>query len=274
MIMILACNLTLRTGSPASGSTASQGAATAAPSDRILPTGTATATAEPVANWPPTVDEILAECPTAAEIAEVDSQIDMRFRDDPTAGRLVCTAAAGSADLTREQKNAYNAVLIMKELKFDAPLPWTDQPLYDWFTDSVDSIIYRGDIRNPAFDVSKSTIWMKADPQAFHSDRWTAVSSLVGLYVHEARHAVALHTCTKYQDKTIAELGATGVETRFYEWLAYHSDAAFLTEFAPGPTTDYREASRFKMFHWMSFNFCDDPTPAVPPPIVAPPRQA
>ena len=88
------------------------------------------------------MDEALADCPTAAEIAEVDSKINLSFEADPTAGRLVCTMAAGSADLTREQKNAYNAILIMKDLKFDAPLPWTDQPLYDWFTGTISGIRY------------------------------------------------------------------------------------------------------------------------------------
>jgi hypothetical protein len=235
---------------------------------------TETDTAAPIETiWPPTVDEVLAECPAAQEIAEIDSKIAMSFEADPTAGVLVCTKAGGSADLTREQKNAYNAIRIMKYLKFDSPLPWTDQPLYDWFTGTIQGIRFRSDIASHSCCGTPPTINIKAELHAFHSDRWTAVGALMVLYVHEARHTYMAHRC-EGKDNTIAELGSYGVEARLFEWLAYHSDADFLTMLTPGPTIDYRESARFNFHTLQRYQFCLDPTPAGLPPALSSPAPA
>lgn len=264
--LALACNLARQAGP----SVTQQGAASGG-----LPEFTPTAevhlteTATPIeVIWPPTVDEILADCPTAQEITEIDSKIKMSFEADPTAGVLVCTAAAGSADLTREQKNAYNAVRIMKHLTFDAPLPWTDQSLYDWFTGTIQGIRYRSDITSHSCCGTPPTINIKAELHAFYSDRWTAVGKLMTLYIHEARHTYMAHQC-QWRDNTIAELGAYGVEARLNEWLAYHIDPDFLAMLAPGPTNDYREAARHEFYALQTTNFCLDPTPNGPPPALA-----
>jgi hypothetical protein len=161
--------------------------------------------------WPPIVDEVLAQCPTAQEIDAVNAKISLSFEADPTAGQLVCTAADGSADLTREQKKAYNAILIMKRLAFDAPLPWTDQPLYDWFTSTIAAIRFRSDIAAHTCCGTPPTINIKPELHAFYSDRWTAVGKLMTLYIHEARHTTMAHQC-KGRDNTMAEMGAYGVE--------------------------------------------------------------
>ena len=67
------------------------------------------------------------------------------------------------------------------------------------------------------------------------------------LYVHEARHTFMAHRCEKGVDRTIAELGAYGVEARLYEWLAYHSDPDFLTMLAPGPATITAKTARHEL---------------------------
>lgn len=267
----LACNLTLPTGSTFAPQAASTAGGLETPAIEILPTGTST---PPEANWPATVDEVLAECPAAQEIAEIDSKIDLSFEADPTAGKLVCTAAEGSADLTRAQKNAYNAVRIMKHLTFDAPLPWTDQSLYDWFTGTISAIRFRSDIASHFCCGTPPTINIRAELHAFHSDRWTAVGALMRLYIHEARHTYMAHRCETGTDRTIAELGAYGVEARLYEWLAYHSDPDFLTMLAPGPGNDYREAARHNYFSLLGTMFCLDPTPAGLPPALAAPADS
>ncbi len=264
----LACNLSLRGDSSAAPqSTASRGALAGTPTAKPSP---AEASIPLEANWPATVDEALAECPTAAEIAGVDSRIRISFEADPTAGRLVCTAAAGSADLTRQQKNAYNAILIMKKIKFDAPLPWTDQPLYDWFTGTVTAIRFRDDIAAHTCCGTPPTINIRAELQVHYSDRWTAVGTLMRLYIHEARHTFMAHQC-QGRDNAISELGSYGVEARLYEWLAYHSDPDFLTMLAPGPGNDYREAARHNYFSLLGNMFCLDPTPGDLPPALAEP---
>lgn len=264
---VLACNLSLRTGStPAPNSIASRGGPEITPTATgLLPTDTA---APDEANWPPTVDEVLAECPTAGEIAEVDSKIKISFETDPTAGEFVCTAAAGSADLTRGQKNVYNAILIMKALMFDAPLPWTDQSLYDWFTGTITAIRFRNDVASHSCCGTPPTISMKPELHAFYSDRWTAVGGLMALYIHEARHTFSAHVC-QGRDRTIMEMAPYGVEALLNQWLAYHSDADFLTALNPGPTNDYREASRFTYDSMRRNMFCDEPAPEGLPPALA-----
>jgi hypothetical protein len=214
------------------------------PSDSPSAAGTPTPVGEIL---PPTVDEILAECPAAQEIREVDARISLRFESDPTAGRFVCTAPAGSADLTRLQKNAYNAVPIMKRLTFDDPPPWTDQSLYDWFTGTITAIRFRSDIAFHSCCGTPLTINIKTGLQALYSDRWTAVGKLTALYIHEARHTYLAHSC-EGRDRTISEMGAYGVEAHLDQLLAYRVDPDFLAMLDPGPTNDYREAARFSFY--------------------------
>jgi hypothetical protein len=275
--LVFACNLSRQAGQyPAAGKgTEPTGDSSSHPTLRSTPEFTATVEASrtktpiPVENiWPPTVDEVLAQCPTAQEIAEINSRIAMSFESDPTAGVLVCTAAAGSADFTREQKNAYNAILIMKHLAFDSPLPWTDQSLYDWFTGTIKGIRFRSDIVAHTCCGTPPTINIRTELHAYYSDRWTAVGSLMRLYVNEARHTYMAHRCETGMDRTIEELGAYGVEARLYQWLAYHSDPKFLTMLAPGPTIDYREAARQNYYALLQTGFCLDPTPTSLPPAL------
>jgi len=55
------------------------------------------------------------------------------------------------------------------------------------------------------------------------------LSNLVGLIVHEARHAeIGGHTCG-HDDQTLEELGSWGVQYYYFTWLAEHS-AGWLTE--------------------------------------------
>jgi hypothetical protein len=240
---------------------------TSIPSVIIPAAPTETATQQAITDWQLTVDEVLATCPTADEVADIDSKIRMSFESDPTVGKLVCRAVTRSVDLTRLQRNAYNAILVMKHIEFDAPLPWTDMPLYDWFLNTISAIRFRDDISNHSCCGTPPTINIKTELQALYSDRWTAVGKLTSLYVHEARHTYAAHTCNG-KDTSIAEMGALGVEYSFYRWLAYHSDLDFMTTLDPGPTDDYRQAARWNAYAMEKSSFCKDPTPgALPAPL-------
>ncbi len=57
-----------------------------------------------------------------------------------------------------------------------------------------------------------------------------AVGTLMVLFVHEARHNNGLpHSCAdRVKDKTIAELGAWGVQYHLDGLLANHADPAFI----------------------------------------------
>lgn len=113
-----------------------------------------------------TVDDLLARCPTAAQVAAIDADIDLIFANElwpgepthtPPAtaaehgpfGPLVCSAAEGSVDLDEVQAGAYRALLVMQYLESATTLPWTDQSLYEWFVGAVKGVQF-----NPSFEYS------------------------------------------------------------------------------------------------------------------------
>lgn len=214
--------------------------------------------------WQPTVDEVLARCPTAAEIASVNARLTMAFAADPTAGTLVCTAGSGSAILTRLQERAYQAVLMMSRLKFDAPLPWTSRPLSTWFTDGISGIRFRDDIQGSFCCDPPNVINVRAHTGlcALNTNRWgdpqlggCGLRDMMVLFVHEARHNEGKpHTCGD-KDNTIAELGAWGVQYYLLQWLADHSDPDFLTTSNPYPTY-YSDSARTDADRIRNSSFC------------------
>jgi hypothetical protein len=123
----------------------------------------------------------------------------------------------------------------------------------------------RSDIASSSCCGNPPTIQLKAELHAFYSDRWTAVGGLVSLFAHEARHTYMAHVCHGL-DNSIAEMGAYGVEALLHQWLAYHGEPDFLTALNPGPTNDYREASRFAYDALRRNMFCAEPTPEGLPP--------
>ncbi len=192
------------------------------------------------------VDDLLATCPTAAEIAAIGGDLDLTWDADPTAGALVCTAAAGSADLTRLQERTYQALRAMKALRFERPLPWTALPLYDWLEGAIDGIRFRGDIAFSFCCDPPGVINIQTGNQAaLGTLRWidpvsgTGLAGLVNLFVHEARHNEGKpHTCGS-GDATLDELGAWGAAFYLQLWEALYT-GSFLDAPAPSPSA-YRD---------------------------------
>jgi hypothetical protein len=200
-----------------------------------LPFNQEDATPSPPERPAVTVDDVLATCPTAAQINAIDAVIDLQFDSDPNPGVLVCTSAEGSVDLTQLQERAYQALIVMQRLSFTKPLPWTALPLYDWLINTIDGIRFREDIAasfccepDGYINIGTSNI------AALETDLWISpysgagLKGLMGLYVHEARHnEVGGHTCDDL-DNTIDEMNAWGVQYYLDEWLAWHtSDPSF-----------------------------------------------
>ena len=195
-----------------------------------------------------TIDRLISACPTAAEVASIQGDFALSFEGDPTAGSLVCRAADGSADLTRLQERAIQALRAMKELHFARPLPWTSQGLYEWLNAAIHGIRFRSDIPasfccDPAgvIDIRADNLW------AVQTDRWTdpqggsGLDSLVALYVHEARHNERRpHTCGT-GDATLTELGAWGAQYYYYLWLGLYA-GPFLTATSPSATYNRDQA--------------------------------
>ncbi len=164
-------------------------------------------------------------CYSAWELDEIDREVPIRFEGDASAGVFVCTGAAGSRDLTRVQARLYQAVVYMKQARFDAPLPWTPDPLYEWFTNLVKGVRVRTDIPNAFCSVAERVInLLGTADQAAGPD--STFPSYVKVLVHEARHIeVGSHTCGT-KDNTIAELGAYGTQYYLMLWIAEHDPRA------------------------------------------------
>jgi len=236
------------------------------PTDATPPPPTAT----PRAGIPvdANIDAALARCPTAAEIALVERQITLTFVDDPTAPKLVCHASDGSVDLTRLEEFAYQAVLSMRRIKFDAPLPWTDKNMFRWFTDAVTGIqfaktAYSHCCESP-MDIVITTDITIPDDVYWDKDGW-GVSGLIGLLAHEARHAEGyLHTCAYDEaaggygdDQTMEEMGAWAVNALFFKWIAEHSDVAYMTP-VNAPSELYREKAAESADYLIAHRICDN----------------
>jgi len=194
------------------------------------------------------IDDFLAACPTEREIASVNAKITFNFESDPSEGMLKCKAADGSADLTRLQLRAIQAVMVMKYLKFKQPLPWTDQTLYDWFTSTVRGIRFRNDIPYSFCCEPDRVINIITKLTALDTDFWVGPNregnmGLMVLYVHEARHIeTGGHPCGD-KDNTINELGSFGVQYYLYRWLAYDLVNAGFLEPSSGDRQFYRQVA-------------------------------
>jgi hypothetical protein len=181
--------------------------------------------------------EAVARCPTAAEIAFIDERLDLIFDSDPSPRKKVCHASEGSADLTRFEKQIYNAVLAMRRVPFDKPPPWTGgKSLFRWFTSNVTGIEL-ADVDNSYCCEGDRIIVIRSAVYSEFDDVWVSdpddcfgcgLIGDVGVMLHEARHAEGyLHTCGNY-DQTFEEMGAWAVHRLWYIWLADHANNAYM----------------------------------------------
>jgi hypothetical protein len=266
VVLVFACNLPQPATAPAASTPA---AATAAATPTLRHEKPLQITPSATAPPAPTVDDFFDRCPTAAEIAAVDKDVHLAFEYNPPVRALSCQAAAGSADLTELQKRAYQSVLIMKQLVFDAPLPWTDKSLYDWFAGTIKGIRFRNNIQysNCCEPADVINIRVAENSYLMITPRWIdpavggGLMDLMVLYVHEARHNQGFpHTCANGQDdKTLAGMGAWGVQYYLLQWLAQHSDRAFLKTAGPYPDI-YRKIALDDSLMIQRSRFCGEPT--------------
>src|SRR5262249_14841717 len=180
-------------------------------------------------------DRVLLACPTREEIASVDRDLRLSFEVDPTAGEpLACRAADGSRDLSPLKKRVYNALLLMRTLQFDQPLPWTKDSIYTWLTRAITGVRFRADIQNSSCCTPSRVLIVAVSNLAVnYTDRWMdpivrgGIAQFILLLAHEARHAEGhIHTCGT-KDQTLEELGAWGVQYYLSRWLAEHTDQSF-----------------------------------------------
>lgn len=217
------------------------------------------------------VDQLLARCPTAQEVASINADLKLNFLADPTAGKLVCATASGSADLSLLQRRAYQTLLTMKHLQFTQPLPWTNKTLYVWYVSAIKGITFRSDIQFSACCSPKDIMLVRVANNLYllQTDRWIeptisgGAQDTIALLVHEARHNEGYtHDCPlnsggtvtpNANDRTIAQLGAWGVEYYFFQWLANYADSSFLND------PSYRQTAQAGADNIRKTRFCNEP---------------
>ena len=166
---------------------------------------------------------------SAAEIASINRDLRLSFESDPTRGTLVCSSAEGSSNLTLMQARVYRSLLAMRQLSFDAPLPWTKDHVYRWMTETIDGIRFRADIKysfccDPpdTINVLATTIGTPPSRGGAPTD-FRQIESFLGLIVHESRHRNRRpHSCGN-KDTTLKELGAWAAHYYFHLWVADHA---------------------------------------------------
>lgn len=211
-----------------------------------------------------TADTLISSCPPAAEVAAINADLTLSFDGDRTAPALVCTAAAGSANLTRLRERAYQALRVMRQVQFTRPLPWTGQPLYAWLNQAIDGIRFRNDIAfsfccDPPRVINIQTQNLAALSNLHWADptAGAGLSGLVLVIAHEARHAqIGGHTCGA-NDATYSELGAWGVQHDLGLWFGLYS-GSFLD--SPGPDLAYNRSSALADADLALTRFCTLPT--------------
>jgi hypothetical protein len=230
----------------------------------------------------PSIDALLAVCPTAGQIQAINSRLQLVFDADPSRGQpLACTAAQGSADLTYFQKRVYLSFVAMQQIPFDAPLPWTSLPLYDWLVATIHGVHFvSGEGYSWCCEPGGRIVIATAANQATdnscltvgHSDRWIfpvyggssgcGMDAFIALVVHEARHNNGkLHTCQSTKDNTIAEMGSWGVEYYLYRWFAEHTGDYLSPGDGQPSSSFYRHIARSSAFYICRDRFCHDKCP-------------
>jgi Repeat of unknown function (DUF5648) len=199
---------------------------------------------------PVTIDEMIAACPTAADIDYINARLTINFLVDVSAPTLVCTQAAGSHNLTRVQERLYQALKAMFFIRFTSPPPWTSQlTLFDW-------MINESGVKGINVDASGSSYCCDTGPNihlnmasnsvVLATNRWVdlydgfGLADLVDLISHESRHDQGkVHTCTTVSgnDETLGELGAWAIVYYDYIWFAGAADPSFI-DHPPAGTTN------------------------------------
>jgi len=151
-------------------------------------------------------------------------EIPITIVADPTAGTVGCRAADGSADLTVVEARLYLQLLYMRRLSFREPLPWTTKPLYQWFREAIRGISVEVGTGNSYCLPQHKIIHLVFKPDYKASPPTLERVNPDGL-IHEARHADGpLHTCELTKDRTVAEMGAWGVQYSFLTLMATATD--------------------------------------------------
>lgn len=189
--------------------------------------------------YPKTVDELLATCPSAEEIAAIDAEItivvDPVVMADPAEAAMACTVGGNESSA---RLALYNALRAMKLLRFDEAMPLLGtNNLYEWVRDLGITLRISTQTISTGGGTGINLAWVPMSHP--HKRDWinpssgTGLVGLVGLVVHEARHTIPGgghgHGCGVGNDISYDAGGAWAVQHDFFLWLSEHS-LGYLTQ--------------------------------------------
>jgi hypothetical protein len=162
-------------------------------------------------------------------LAWFNSDFDIEFDDAAGLPPLACENGLDPSGGVNPRLAIYQALRVMAALDFDQPLPWTEKNLYAWLNGAIDGILLTTTDMSHCCD-GQNRIVLKADLLSqpafatwYDQQYGIGLDVLVGLIVHEARHAeIGGHTCGS-DDQTLQELGSWGVQHYLFTWLAEHT---------------------------------------------------
>jgi hypothetical protein len=145
-----------------------------------------------------TMDEIMATCPTAGEIASINRDFKFTFGAEP--GPIRC----GDPRLVRGHAaprtpgvllSLYQAFRCMRALTFDAPMPVANERnLYVWLkkNDIGINVIGSEELSSGGTRVLqlRKAVFTGEWTLAWDNGRGSGIGGLIGLFVHEATHAI------------------------------------------------------------------------------------
>jgi hypothetical protein len=176
--------------------------------------------------YPRSISELLATCPTSAERSRVMSDFAVVL-EPGVATSYACTVGGSEGSPTL---NLVNAMRALKFIRFDEPVPVVNVTnMYDWMRAANVEIHIFHDEPGDHSHAARRTIYLKES--ILTGNRRTfgwpgALFTLTALIVHESRHTDDAgnlgHNCGT-KDASLEYGGAWAVEYWYARWLAEHT---------------------------------------------------
>ncbi|GEM_PF-4141323 len=167
----------------------------------------------------PVIDNILQSCPTPQEITLFNSEFKITSN---TTLKYDCVFGVNPnfpIEKLDPRLTVYQSLRVIKLLDFSQPLPWTDKSLYSWLKETIKGVHINADFPYSFCCDPTGIINLKEENlQQQNKLKWvdpqtgSGMAYLVAVLIHEARHTTHKHTCNGYDDQTVQEMGAWGVE--------------------------------------------------------------
>ncbi|OGO18592.1 MAG: hypothetical protein A2Z14_12040 [Chloroflexi bacterium RBG_16_48_8] len=179
---------------------------------------------------------LLSTCPTESELNRFNTDFDILFDSTIPFPPYGCQNGTGPDGEVNPKLTLYQGLRVIHALHFNQPLPWTELSLYEWLKGAIHGIV----ITDAEFShccaagkqiVLKGDLLYQPDYQIWvNPQSGGGLIGLIGLIVHEARHAeIGGHTCG-LDDATLEELGAWGTQSYLFLYLAENTPLAFFNQ--------------------------------------------